>query len=144
MKHSPTPKLYYSIKEVGELFDEEQHILRYWEREFDILRPQKNRAGNRVYTERDIRILRVIKKLLRQDRISVAVAKEMLKSGIPENLDDIANQPIEQQFRQPEKASAAPNGHGASARGGTVKLNRSDVTQLIDLLGDISNLINKL
>lgn len=54
-------------------------MLRYWEREFSQLRPQKNRAGNRVYTRRDLSILKVIKRLLRQERYTVAGAKEFLR-----------------------------------------------------------------
>ncbi|MFM8568597.1 MAG: MerR family transcriptional regulator [Candidatus Kapaibacterium sp.] len=82
MKASSTQRLYYSIKEVGELFDEEQHILRYWEREFDCLRPAKNRAGNRTYTTKDLNVLRVIKKLLRVDRIPVSEARGLLQRGV--------------------------------------------------------------
>jgi DNA-binding transcriptional MerR regulator len=86
VKQSGTQRLYYSIKEVAELFDEEQHILRYWEREFDCLRPSKNRAGNRTYTDKDLNILRVIKKLLRIDRIPVSEARVLLKRGVNEDL----------------------------------------------------------
>jgi DNA-binding transcriptional MerR regulator len=86
VKHSGTQRLYYSIKEVAELFDEEQHILRYWEREFDCLRPSKNRAGNRTYTDKDLDILRVIKKLLRIDRIPVSEARVLLKRGVNKDL----------------------------------------------------------
>lgn len=72
-------KLYYSITEISQMIGEEQHVLRYWEREFPQLRPQKNRAGNRVYTQRDLAILKVIKRLLRQERYTVAGAKEYLR-----------------------------------------------------------------
>ena len=47
-------KLYYTISEVANLMEEEAHVLRYWESEFDVLRPRKNRAGKRVYTKDDI------------------------------------------------------------------------------------------
>lgn len=86
MKTSSTQRLYYSIKEVGELFDEEQHILRYWEREFDCLRPSKNRAGNRTYTEKDLDVIRVIKKLLRVDRIPVSEARALLHRGVTDEM----------------------------------------------------------
>lgn len=74
-------KLYYSITEVSKIVGEEQHVLRYWEREFSQLRPQKNRAGNRVYTHRDLAVLRLIKRLLRQERYTVAGAREYLKQN---------------------------------------------------------------
>lgn len=81
-------RLYYSITEVSKLLDEEQHVLRYWEREFPQLRPQKNRAGNRVYSEKDIAILKVIRRLLREERYTVAGAKEHLRMhGVQEEID---------------------------------------------------------
>ena len=62
--------------------------MRYWEREFSQLRPQKNRAGNRVYTRRDLAILRVIQRLLRDERYTVAGAREFLKQhGLPEDVE---------------------------------------------------------
>ena len=50
MKDFGLKKLYYSISEVSKLTDLEQYILRYWETEFEQLKPSKNRAGNRIYT----------------------------------------------------------------------------------------------
>lgn len=80
-------KLYYSISEVSKLIDEEQHILRYWEKEFEILRPKKNRAGNRIYSDKDLKILKMIKYLLRQKKISIKGVKEYLAK----NYDSIVN-----------------------------------------------------
>lgn len=101
VKQAPVPKLYYSIREVSEMFDEEPHILRYWEREFDILRPNKNRAGNRVYTDRDLRVLRVLKVLLREHRKTTAEVRQLLANGIPAELESLANDiSIEQRYRE--------------------------------------------
>lgn len=72
-------KTYFSISEVGKLIDEQQHVLRYWEREFPELRPKKNSAGNRIYTHKDLELLCVIKIMLRQKRLSVVDAKVQLK-----------------------------------------------------------------
>lgn len=55
------------------------HILRYWESEFSILRPRKNRAGNRAYTERDIKIIKLLKKLLYEDKFTIEGAQRKLK-----------------------------------------------------------------
>lgn len=63
-------KLYYSISEVSEIIGEPAYILRYWEKEFPILNPKKNRAGNRIYCDRDIEILKTIKSLLREQKFS--------------------------------------------------------------------------
>ncbi len=73
-------KLYYSISEVSRLIDEEQHILRYWEKEFSQLKPKKNRGGNRIYSEKDINVIRVIKGLLREEKLSLKGAKEKIGS----------------------------------------------------------------
>ena len=51
------PKLYFSISEVSEMTGVKAHVLRYWESEFPDLRPKKNRAGNRSYREKDIRMV---------------------------------------------------------------------------------------
>lgn len=81
-------KLYYSISEVSKLIDEEQHILRYWEKEFDNLKPRKNRAGNRVYSERDLITLKYIKKLIRDDKLSLKGAKEQLQKFLENDYSD--------------------------------------------------------
>lgn len=80
-------RLYHSITEVSKLLGEEQHVLRYWEREFSQLKPQKNRAGNRVYTAKDLVILKVIRKLLREERYTVAGAKEYLRQHNVEEME---------------------------------------------------------
>jgi DNA-binding transcriptional MerR regulator len=73
-------KLYYSISEVSRITDLEQYVLRYWESEFEELKPAKNRAGNRIYTNRDIKLILFIKKLLREERYTIEGAKQVLKS----------------------------------------------------------------
>ena len=81
-------KLYHSISEVSSLIGEEQHILRYWEKEFEQLRPRKNRGGNRIYSEKDLQIIKMIKKYIRDDKLSLKGAKERLEryvSGEAEN-----------------------------------------------------------
>ena len=71
-------KLYYSISEVSTLIDEEQHILRYWQKEFPQLKPKKNRSGNRVYSDKDLSLLKLIKKILREDKKTLKDAKEYI------------------------------------------------------------------
>lgn len=85
MKATGIKKLYYSISEVSKITDLEQYVLRYWESEFDELTPQKNRAGNRIYTNRDIKLILYIKKLLRDERYTIEGAKQVLKTYTPEN-----------------------------------------------------------
>ena len=84
MKSLGIKKLYYSISEVAKITDLEQYVLRYWESEFEQLKPQKNRAGNRIYTNRDIKLILYIKKLLRDERYTIEGAKQVLKAYTPE------------------------------------------------------------
>jgi len=81
MKDFGLKKLYYSISEVSKLTDLEQYILRYWESEFEQLNPSKNRAGNRIYTNKDIKIIMNIKKLLRDERYTIEGAKKILSNS---------------------------------------------------------------
>ncbi len=84
MKPLSIKKLYYSISEVSKITDLEQYVLRYWESEFEQLKPAKNRAGNRIYTNRDIKLILYIKKLLRDERYTIEGAKQVLKSYTPD------------------------------------------------------------
>jgi DNA-binding transcriptional MerR regulator len=84
MKSLGIKKLYYSISEVSKITDLEQYVLRYWESEFDELKPAKNRAGNRIYTNRDIKLILYIKNLLRDERYTIEGAKQVLKTYTPE------------------------------------------------------------
>lgn len=83
MKDFSIKKLYYSISEVSKITNLEQYVLRYWESEFDELKPAKNRAGNRIYTNKDIQLILFIKKLLREERYTIEGAKQVLKTYTP-------------------------------------------------------------
>ncbi len=72
-------KLYYSIGEVSKLADVEPHVLRYWESVFPELTPSKNRAGNRIYTHRDIETILELKVLIKDKEFSTAGARKALK-----------------------------------------------------------------
>ena len=74
-------KQYYSITEVAEWFHVNASLLRFWEREFDILRPRKNRKGDRLFRPEDIKNLRIIYYLLRQQKYSIEGAKQFLKDN---------------------------------------------------------------
>jgi len=71
-------KLYRSISEVAELVRVKQHVLRYWETQFSMLRPRKNRAGNRMYRPDDIKLLLRIRELLYGRRYTIAGARRTL------------------------------------------------------------------
>jgi len=85
MKSLGIKKLYYSISEVSKLTDLEQYVLRYWESEFDQLKPAKNRAGNRIYTNKEIKLILFIKQLLRDQRYTIEGAKQVLQGYSPDS-----------------------------------------------------------
>ena len=74
------PGRYYSISEVSEILDERPHVLRYWETQFPSLRPRKSRAGNRMYQERDLDLLRSIQEMLHERGYTIAGARAQLNS----------------------------------------------------------------
>lgn len=76
-----TQKTYYSIREVCTKTGLEPHVLRYWESEFSLLRPKKNRAGNRAYREKDIETIGRIKFLLYDEQYTIQGAKKKLNQG---------------------------------------------------------------
>jgi DNA-binding transcriptional MerR regulator len=82
LKDFTIPKLYSSISEVSAITGVEQYVLRYWETEFNELRPHKNRAGNRIYAQKDVKIVNRIKELLRDERYTIEGAKQILKQEL--------------------------------------------------------------
>ena len=79
----PIPeKLFFKIGEVCEITGVQAHVLRYWESEFPMLAPQKNRAGQRTYRKRDVEMALRIKELLYEDQYTIAGAKKKLASDI--------------------------------------------------------------
>lgn len=71
-------KLYRSISEVSEMLDVKPHVLRYWETQFSMLRPKKNRAGNRMYRPDEVKLLLRIRELLYGKRFTIAGARRTL------------------------------------------------------------------
>ena len=81
-------KLYYSIGEVANIFDVNTSLIRFWEKEFDILKPKKNAKGNRMFTEADLNNYFIIYHLVKERGFTLQGAKEKLK----DNKDDTINQ----------------------------------------------------
>ncbi len=72
-------KAYYSIGEVCDLVGLKPHVLRYWETQFDVLAPNKNRAGNRVYRPKEIELILLVKHLLYEEKYTIEGANQKLK-----------------------------------------------------------------
>jgi DNA-binding transcriptional MerR regulator len=75
-----TQKLFYSIGEVSEMFELNASTLRFWEKEFDVLKPTKNKKGNRLFTQKDIEYIAVIVELVKEKGFTIQGAREQLKT----------------------------------------------------------------
>lgn len=85
MGHEPVvipEKIYFKIGEVCELVGVQAHVLRYWETEFPMLSPQKNKSGQRSYRRRDVEMALRIKKLLYDEMFTIAGAKKKLQGEL--------------------------------------------------------------
>ena len=96
-------KLYYSIGNVSEMTDLKQYVLRYWETEFSILNPEKNKAGNRRYKKEDIKVVRHIKELLYDKKFTIRGAQQYLEDyykdkGSDSNIVSISSQTVDREF----------------------------------------------
>lgn len=115
-------KLFYKIGEVCRLAEVEPHVLRYWEREFPSLAPAKNRAGQRVYRQRDIEVVLTIKRLLYQEGYTIAGARKKL---------------LEELRRAAQGAAAGADGAGA----GRVRLGAESAELLLAIRGELERLL---
>lgn len=79
-------KLYYSIGEVARAFDVNASLIRFWEKEFDIIQPKKNKKGNRLFTPNDIKNLKVIYHLVKERGYTLDGARIALQEDL--NLED--------------------------------------------------------
>lgn len=89
MSQPQIKKLYYSIGEVADLTALKPYVLRYWETEFSVLKPTKNRAGNRIYKDKDIKIIFHIKYLLYDQKYTIEGARNQLKALNFEEMGEI-------------------------------------------------------
>ena len=89
LKTASDGRIYRSISEVSEMIGVKAHVLRYWETQFSMLRPRKNRAGNRMYRPDDVRMLMRIKELLYDRRFTIAGARRRLLDDRKENTPQV-------------------------------------------------------
>lgn len=76
-----TEKLFYSIGEVAEMFDVNTSLIRFWEKEFDVITPSKNKKGNRLFTKKDIENFKLIFHFVKEKGYTLQGAKDKLKGG---------------------------------------------------------------
>jgi DNA-binding transcriptional MerR regulator len=87
-KEQDIEKLYYTIGEVAELFGVNTSLIRFWEKEFDIIKPKKNKKGNRLFTKEDIDNFYIIYHLVKERGYTLEGAKKKIKEN---KLDTIQN-----------------------------------------------------
>lgn len=84
-KEPKIEKLYYTIGEVAEMFQVNTSLIRFWEREFDVIQPKKNKKGNRLFTREDIENLHLIYHLVKEKGMTLKGAQKKMK----ENREDV-------------------------------------------------------
>jgi len=89
-KEKVIEKKYYSIGEVAEMLKVATSLIRFWETEFDIIKPKKNRKGNRQFTREDIENVKLIYHLVKEKGYTLQGAKDLLKNG-----NDVLKEKIE-------------------------------------------------
>jgi len=95
-KEKPITKLYYSIGEVAKMFGVNNSLIRFWEKEFDILKPKKNAKGNRLFTRKDVDNLKVIYHLVKERGFTLEGAKKKLREN---KGDTIQNEEIVERLK---------------------------------------------
>ncbi len=86
-KEREISKMYYTMGEVSKLFDVNQSLIRFYEKEFDLLQPKKNKKGNRYFTPEDVENLKIIFHLIRDKGYTLNGAKEHLKNNMTDSKD---------------------------------------------------------
>jgi DNA-binding transcriptional MerR regulator len=80
-KEKKVEKLYYSIGEVAEMFNVNTSLIRFWEKNFDIIKPHKNKKGNRFFTKEDIENLKLIHHLVKEQRLTLEGTRKKLSEN---------------------------------------------------------------
>ncbi len=88
-KEQKIEKLFYSIGEVADMFGVNTSLIRYWEREFDIIKPQRNKKGNRLFTKKDVENFYIIYNLVKERKMTLDGAKKKLKENKEDTINNI-------------------------------------------------------
>lgn len=88
-KEKEIEKMYWSIGEVAEMYGVSTSLLRFWEKEFDILQPKKNRKGDRFFTQKDMENLKIIYHLVKERGFTLKGAKQQLKENKEQTVEKV-------------------------------------------------------
>jgi DNA-binding transcriptional MerR regulator len=80
-KQPTIEKIYFTIGEVATMFDVNTSLIRFWEKEFDIIKPHKNKKGNRLFTQKDVDNFRIIYHLVKEEGLTLEGARKRLRSN---------------------------------------------------------------
>jgi len=80
-KEPKLEKIYFSIGEVATMFDVNTSLIRFWEKEFDIIKPHKNKKGNRMFSQKDVDNFRIIYHLVKEEGLTLDGARKRLKNS---------------------------------------------------------------
>jgi len=87
-KEKKVEKLYYSIGEVAVMFNVNTSLIRFWEKNFDVIKPHKNKKGNRFFTKEDIENLKLIYHLVKEKRLTLEGARKKLSENKQDTLNN--------------------------------------------------------
>ena len=88
-KEKQIEKLFYPIGEIAQMFEVSVSSIRYWEKEFDILKPKKNKKGNRMFTKKDVDNLKIIYHLTKERGFTLEGAKKKLRENKVDTIDNV-------------------------------------------------------
>ncbi|HYX27904.1 MAG TPA: MerR family transcriptional regulator [Pyrinomonadaceae bacterium] len=140
-------KLFFKIGEVCELAGVQAHVLRYWETEFPMLAPQKNRAGQRTYRRKDVEMALRIKELLYDEQYTIAGAKKKLATEMRGPVRDNASTKPVRNLQPPPSLAARFGSTGPPPQTSTaVKLSddqRASIKSIASQLREILDLLDQ-
>jgi len=84
-----TNKLYYTIGEVSKMFEVNPSLIRFWEKEFSVIKPKKNKKGNRLFTKKDLDQLTLIHHLVKEKGYTLEGARKKMREKKDEKLDEV-------------------------------------------------------
>jgi DNA-binding transcriptional MerR regulator len=123
-KEKKVEKLYYSIGEVAEMFKENASLIRYWEKEFEIIKPKKNKKGNRLFTKEDIENLKLIHHYVKERGMTLKGAKKKLKDNKTDTVNNFeivqTLEGIKEMLLEMKAALHPEPGHVPSSSGSSV------------------------
>lgn len=129
-------KLFFRIGEVCELVKVQPHVLRYWETEFPMLAPQKNRAGQRIYRRKDVEMVLRIRNLLYEEKFTIAGAKKKLMEEMRKRVGRARQLEADEEV---DSAGQASTQELAPQVRRTLKLIKRDLEELLTMLNsDVS------